>query len=56
MKKKFEAHFIIKRNVIFERSRLNMRIKTEGESVDNFVIDLYIIFLNFIISGISAMN
>ena len=41
VKKKFEGHFIIKRNVIFERARFNMRVQTEGESVDNFITDLY---------------
>ena len=41
VKKKFEGHFIIKRNAIFERARFNMRVQTEGESVDNFITDLY---------------
>ena len=41
VRKKFEGHFIIKRNVIFERARFNMRVQTEGESVDNFITDLY---------------
>ena len=38
---KFEGHFIIKRKVIFERAHLNMRVQTEGESVDTFITDLY---------------
>ena len=49
VKKKFEAHFILKRNVIFERARFNMRIQTEGESVDNFMTNVYTLteFCNF---------
>ena len=49
VKNKFEGHFIIKRNVIFERARFNMRVQTEGESVDNFITDLYALaeFCNF---------
>ena len=49
VKSKFEEHFIIKRNVIFERARFNMRVQTEGESVDNFITDLYALaeFCNF---------
>ena len=37
----FEGNFIIKRNVIFERARFNMRFQQEGESVDSFITDLY---------------
>ena len=41
VKDKFEGHFIIKRNVIFERARFNMRVQEEDESVDSFITDLY---------------
>ena len=41
MKDKFEGHFIIKRNVIFERARFKMRVQEEGVSVDNFITDRY---------------
>ena len=41
VKNKFEGHSIIKRHVIFERARFNMRVQTEGESVDTFITDLY---------------
>ena len=41
VKNKFEGHFIIKRNMIFERACFNMRVQTEGESVDTFITDLY---------------
>ena len=38
---KFESHFVKKRNVIFERPKLNQRKQEEGESVDDFITDLY---------------
>ena len=41
MKGKFEAHFVVKRNVIFERDKFNLRSQQDGESVDNFITDLY---------------
>ena len=41
VKQKFQEHFIIKRNVIFERAKFNSRSQHEGELVDNFITDLY---------------
>ena len=41
VKGKFEAHFVVKRNVIFERAKFNLRSQQDGESVDNFITDLY---------------
>ena len=38
---KFEAHFVKRRNVIFERAKFNMRRQEEGESVDAFITALY---------------
>lgn len=38
---KFEAHFVVKRDVIFERAKFNLRSQQDGESVDTFIIDLY---------------
>ncbi len=38
---KFEAHFVKKRNVIYERARFNMRRQEEGEPVDSFITSLY---------------
>ena len=35
-----EGHFIIKRNVIFERAKFNMKVQ-KGEPVDNLITDLY---------------
>ena len=39
--KKFDGHFEGKRNVIYERARFNLRTQREGESVDDFILDLY---------------
>ena len=39
----FEAHFIIKRNMIFRRAKFNMRVQKEGEPMDKFITDLYIL-------------
>ncbi len=41
MKAKFDAHFIKRRNVIFERAKFNKRQQEEGEAVDSFVTALY---------------
>ena len=41
VKGKFEADFVVKRNVIFERAKFNLRSQQDGASVDNFITDLY---------------
>ena len=41
VKSKLEGHFIIKRNVIFEHAKFNLRFQKENESVDNFITDLF---------------
>lgn len=41
VKKKLEDFFIIKRNVIFERAKFNLRNQQEGETVDVFITDLF---------------
>lgn len=41
VKAKFDQHFVKKRNVIYERAKLNLRKQNEGESVDSFVAALY---------------
>ena len=38
---KFEAYFFIKRNVIFEGVKFNLRVQKEGESTGNVMTDLY---------------
>ncbi len=37
----FEKHFIVRRNVIYERALFNTRIQEESESVDEFITSLY---------------
>ena len=41
VKAKFEAHFIKRRNPIFERAKFNQRRQEEGKSVDSFITSLY---------------
>ena len=41
VKAKFEAHFVKKRNVIYERAKFNLRRQEDGESVDLFITALY---------------
>ena len=41
VKAKFESHFIKRRNTIFEQAKFNRRVQQEGDSVDDFIIDLY---------------
>ena len=37
----FKSHFIVKRNIIFERAKFNLRSQQEGESVEIFITDLH---------------
>ncbi|KAL6455308.1 hypothetical protein MHYP_G00362590 [Metynnis hypsauchen] len=37
----FQRFFVVKKNVIYERAKFNMRKQREGESVDSFVTALY---------------
>ena len=39
VKEKLDNHFVIKRNVIYERAKFNMRMQRNGEPVDNFITD-----------------
>ena len=41
VKKRLEDFFIIKRNVIFERAKFNLRSQQENETVDVFITDLF---------------
>jgi hypothetical protein len=41
VKRKFENHFIAKRNVIFERAKFNVRVQKDGEPVESFITDLH---------------
>ena len=37
----FSEHFVKRRNIIFERAKLNHRKQMDGESADSFITDLY---------------
>ena len=41
VKNRFEIHFIFKRNIIFDRAKLNLRSQQEGESVKTLITDLH---------------
>ena len=41
VREKFDAHFVKRRNVIFERAKFNQRKQEDGESVDAFITALY---------------
>ena len=41
VKAKFDAHFVKRRNVIYERAKFNLRRQGDGESVDSFITALY---------------
>ena len=40
VKTKFDEHFVLRRNVIFERAKFNRRHQEEGETVDTFITAL----------------
>ena len=39
--RKFDDFFKVRRNVIFERARFNLRSQQEGESAEEFIMELY---------------
>ncbi|GBM60645.1 hypothetical protein AVEN_73317-1 [Araneus ventricosus] len=39
--KKFNAHFVVKKNTTFERAQFNKRVQLDGESVNTFITALY---------------
>ena len=41
VKNRFESHFIVTRNIIFERAKFNLRSQPEGDSVETFITDLH---------------
>ena len=41
VKTRFDEHFVVLRNVIFERAKFNRRRQEEGETVDLFITALY---------------
>ena len=46
---RYEAYFVKKRNVIYERAKFNLRKQEDGEPVDDFVTSLYFLaqYCNF---------
>lgn len=38
---RFTEYFCVRRNVIFERARFNRRMQSRGESIEEFILDLY---------------
>jgi len=38
---KFDSFFKVTRNVIFERARFNRRVQMDGETAEQFIVDLY---------------
>ncbi|KAM7292169.1 uncharacterized protein ISCGN_025414 [Ixodes scapularis] len=41
VRKAFEDHFIVRRNLIYDRSKFHSRIQEDGEPVEQFVTDLH---------------
>ena len=41
IKNKFDEHFVIRRNTIFERAKFNCRCLEEGEMVDSYISSLF---------------
>ena len=41
VKSKFDSHFIVRRNTIYERAKFNKRSQVAGESVDTFITSLH---------------
>ena len=41
VKGKLDKSFIIKRSIIYERAKFNLRVQRVGEPVDNFITDLF---------------
>ena len=46
VQEKFDKHFIVRRNVIFERARFNRLVQQDGETIKSFVTDLYALIEN----------
>ena len=38
---KFDGHFKVRKNVIFERACFNTRVQAEGESIEQYITSLY---------------
>ena len=40
VKERFDKYFIVRRNVIYERAKFNLRVQQEGEPVDSYITSL----------------
>lgn len=38
---KFDSHFVVKKNVIYERAKFNQHVQGQDEPVENFITALY---------------
>lgn len=38
---KFDGYFVKRKNIVFERAKFNQRKQEEGETVDQFILDLH---------------
>ena len=43
VKTMFDEHFVVRRNVMFERAKFNQRHQEEGETVDTFITALHVL-------------
>ena len=41
VKARFDEHFVVRRNTIFERAKFNRRRQEDGETVDTFITALH---------------
>ena len=41
VRERFEKHFVVRRNVIYERACFHQRAQGDGESIESFLTDLY---------------
>ena len=41
VKEKFDSHFVVKRNTIYERAKFNQRVQGTDEPVESFITSLY---------------
>ena len=49
----FDAYFGVRKNVIFERAKFNSRNQRDGESVEQYVVDLHSLARNCNFGGVN---
>ena len=40
---KFDQHFVLKKNVVYERAKFNSRFQQQGETVEEFISSLHVL-------------